>query len=229
MINLEKISGLPLELGDDYHLKFKPPLVEIAPAIRTFEDMRPVYQNQDITAPMNEMYYMYRGLSLPEHAGIIRQNNVRYDITVIPACLIGREFNKTLGHYHPPNSKGMPYPEVCEVLYGKALFLIQKMDKDFANLIGVIAILANVGDKIIYPPGYGHIIVNIGVDTLVTANWSADNFESLYQPIKDRHGMACYVINEGTSQYSFAPNPNYQSQPPVRTISTNFMKRFAIA
>ncbi|MBI4363683.1 MAG: hypothetical protein HY545_02430, partial [Candidatus Doudnabacteria bacterium] len=24
-------------------------------------------------------------------------------------------------------------------------------------------------------------------------------------------------------------NPNYQSQPPVRTISTNFMKRFAIA
>ena len=229
MINLEQASGLPIELGDDYHLKFMLPLKEVVPSIRTFEEMRPLYQKQDTTAVVNEMYYMYRGIGLPQDQDLIKQTNVSYDITVIPACLIGREYNKTLGHYHSTNSKGMVYPEVYEVLYGKALFLIQKMDNSLENLISVLAIPASAGDKVIYPPGYGHAMINVGVDTLVTANWVSRDYGAKYEPIINRHGMAYYVVSEGTGQYSFIPNPNYANAPGVRILNTNFMKKFPIA
>jgi glucose-6-phosphate isomerase len=228
MIDLQKISGLPIELMDNYYLKFNPPLVHAEPTVRKFDEMRPVLFNPDTPKPMDEMYYMYRDVHLPEHEEILKKNNTRFDITVIPACLIGREYNKTIGHYHPKNNKGMPYPEVYEVLFGKALFLIQKMDSDYQSLITVIAIEAKAGEKVIYPPGYGHAIINIGVDTLVTANWVAGNFTSIYEPIAKRHGMAYYVFAEGTGEYTFAPNANYPNPPPVRMITSKFMQSFPI-
>ncbi|MBI3952750.1 MAG: glucose-6-phosphate isomerase [Candidatus Doudnabacteria bacterium] len=228
MINLEKISGLPIDVLDDYYLKFNPPLHQIEPSIRKFSDMTPVLQDKSAKVDREEMYYMYRDIHLPDDTKVIRDNNIRYDITVIPSVMIGKEFNKTVGHYHPNNSQGYAYPEIYEVLNGEAMFFIQKMDEKFEKLLSVSAIRAHAGEKIIYPPYYGHIMVNVGKDVLVTANWVSDNFDSEYKPVSERGGMAFYVVADENQGFKFEANPNYSSHPEVRMISTDFMKSFAI-
>ncbi|MEO8065970.1 MAG: glucose-6-phosphate isomerase family protein [Candidatus Doudnabacteria bacterium] len=221
MINLQKISGLPMELSDDGHLKFIEPLKEVMPAVRKFTEMIPVLMDPAATPlpVLEDMYYMYRDVRLPEHEDLIRKNNLRFDITTLPAVMLGREFNKTVGHYHPViPSQSLAYPELYEVLAGEALFLIQKMDAELKKLITVMAIRAKAGDKVIYPPNFGHIIVNVGSGVLATANWVSDKFTSLYEPVHDRHGMAYYVVKNNGKGYNFLPNPNYQDTPGIRGI-----------
>ena len=221
-LNLEKISGLPIEMTEDYRLKFCPPLMEITPALRKFMETKHVTMESLNKSDEEELYYMYRDIYLPEDKDFIRKNHIRYDITVIPPIKLGMEFNKTVGHYHPIiPGKEVAYPELYEVLHGEGLFLIQKMDRDYKNLLNILAIRASTGQKVIYPPNYGHVIVNIGTDVLITANWVSDQFhESLYEPVREKHGMAYYVVESQKRQFDLVPNPNYISHPPIRTIST---------
>ena len=223
MIDLQKTSGLPIELTDDYHLKFNAPLKPIEPSIRKFSDMIPVLADKDAkpNPPAEDMYYMYRDIHLPDDEAEIRKHNLRYDITILVPSMIGQEFNKTVGHYHPlvPGKK-LAYPELYEVLYGEALFLIQKVDDTGKEVLDIQAIKAKVGDKVIYPPGYGHIIINIGKGPLVTANWVADHFESNYEPIKEMGGMGYYVVADPEERFKFVSNLNYEFKPWAKVSST---------
>jgi glucose-6-phosphate isomerase len=213
MIDLQKQSGLPVKVTDDFHLVFGDPLLPSKPAIRKFNDLIPVLLDKEAKATREEVYYMYRDIHLPADENNLRKNHLRYDITVIPSVMLGNEFNKTVGHYHPKNSAGVEFPELYEVLSGEGLFLIQKLDETNQNVIDFVAIRATAGQKLIYPPGYGHVIVNLGPEVLVTSNWVADNFESLYEPIRVMEGMAYFVIRDSAG-YKFVPNPTY-TQPPT--------------
>ncbi|HYE22052.1 MAG TPA: glucose-6-phosphate isomerase family protein [Verrucomicrobiae bacterium] len=231
MIELEKISGLPMAISDDYTLKFHKPLADIKPATRVFKDMVPVLMDPTAKSNLDIVYFMYRDIHFPDHEQMLRQANIRYDITVIPPGKIGQEYNKTIGHYHPVKEKTMfAYPELYEVLNGNVLFLIQKMDAQYKELVTVLAFEAKAGDKIIYPPNYGHIMVNVGDDVVVTANWVANGFESLYKPIADAHGMSYYVVADSDSErkYHFVPNPHYKNHPQVRMITKRNLTNFPI-
>ena len=100
------------------------------PDIRRLSDMREVVFDQSwlATAEDFELYYMYRDLFLSRGDGEkLREQNLRYDITIIPPGMLGREYIKTAGHYHPLVPGGsVTYPELYEVLEGKALYLLQR-------------------------------------------------------------------------------------------------------
>ncbi len=228
MIDLEKTSGLPIVVQDDYKLKFKKPIAQIEPGVRLLKEMRPVLMDPNAQSDREEMYYMYRDVCFSDHEAMLKQYGLRYDLTVIPPAMIGQEYTKTEGHYHP-TKEGTPFafPELYEVIYGEALFLIQKMDSDFKHLVNVMSFVAKTGDKVIYPPNYGHIIVNTGKDVLVTANWVANDFKSLYKPIIDAHGMAYYVV-AGENGLNFVPNANYTEHPIVREMIPKNMINFHI-
>ena len=85
------------------------------PDIRFLYDIKGVvYDKKWFRGAKNfPIYYMYRGLK--------RNGELRYDITVIPPKMLGKEFVKTKGNR---NSKG--YQELYTVLKGKALFFMQK-------------------------------------------------------------------------------------------------------
>ena len=217
MIDLKKTSGLPVVLTDDLKLKFNPPMKEFPMTFaRKFSDMVTVLLNQNVKISAESTYDVYRGLHLPEHMEIVTSKHLTHDFTIVPPIMLGQEFNKTLGHYHAnvPGTE-IAHPEMYEVLAGKALFLIQKMDAEFKQVIAVEAIEAGVGDKVIYPPNYGHIVINIGEEILVVANWLSLDYKPLYEPIADYHGMAYYVVKEG-GRYSFVKNNHYSSHPEVK-------------
>jgi glucose-6-phosphate isomerase len=77
-------------------------------------------------------------------------------------------------------------------LEGEALYLLQKLD-----LSDVVAVNASAGDKVLVPPGYGHVTINRSNKILKMANFVARDFSSLYGPIKERAGGAYYFTSAG--------------------------------
>ena len=76
----------------------------VKPGIRMLFDIKNVIYDRDwlSSAKNMELYYMYRELSLgKKDALLIKEHGLRYDITVIPPRMLGCEFVKTAGHYHP--------------------------------------------------------------------------------------------------------------------------------
>jgi glucose-6-phosphate isomerase, archaeal len=169
---------------------------KLEPDVRRLYDMREVIFDKEWLADAEnlELYYMYRNLFL-SHSDKenLMDQDLRYDITIIPPNMLGLEFVKTAGHYHPlaPQSD-VTYPELYEVLEGEALYLLQKKD-----LSDVVAVYARTGDKVVVPPDYGHITINRSNKTLKMSNFVARDFSSLYQPFKEKGGGAYFYLREG--------------------------------
>lgn len=177
-------------------------------------DMKEVIYDRDWLkeAENLELYYMYRDLSLSKNdAFTIKEHGLRYDITVIPPRMLGNEYVKTAGHYHPtvPGSS-ITYPEIYEVLKGEAIYLMQKLEND--RITDVLLVKAEKGDKVIIPPGYGHITINPSNKVLEMANWVA-RFESIYSPIKEKGGGAYFILKKG-----IVKNVRYNELPEIRPL-----------
>lgn len=220
MIDLSKQSGLPIqwnastkaihfkEVVDDY---LNPPA-----DIRRREDMLEVFYDRE-AGGVEELYYMYRGVALSRDQSMIESKGLRYDITVIRPGTLGREYIKTAGHYHPQKPEtGLTYPEVYEVLHGRAHYLLQRPSPEHPDqLEAVILITAKPGDKVLIPPQFGHITINPGEDYLIMSNWVAAEFSSIYEPIRLLGGGAYFELqtDEGPE---FIANKNYRSLPPLQ-------------
>ncbi|OHA70513.1 MAG: hypothetical protein A3H01_01555 [Candidatus Wildermuthbacteria bacterium RIFCSPLOWO2_12_FULL_40_9] len=169
------------------------------PAIRSLNQVKEVLYDQNwAKKALNlPLYYMYRGIK--------RKNGLRYDITIIPPKMLGKEFVKTKGHEHKNH-----FPELYMVLEGKALYLMQKRDKKGA-VLDVFAVKAKNGESIIVPEGYGHITINPGFKNLVAANWANDKCLSDYGFFERKNGACYYYTRSG-----WVKNKNYKKVPKLR-------------
>ena len=197
----------------------------VKPNVRMLFDMKDViYDREWLSGAANtELYYMYRELSLSKKdALLMKENDLRYDITVIPPRMLGCEYVKTAGHYHPlvPGTD-TTFPEIYEVLSGKARYLLQKPDGE--GIEDVVLIEASEGDKVIIPPGYGHLTINASNKVLRMANWVARDFESLYLPIKEKGGGAYFLLDEG-----IVKNPQYDFVPEIRSLKPANLKEIGL-
>jgi len=165
-------------------------------SVRKIKDLKPVLiekiESEEIA------YYMYRDVCLEEHKEFFKE--IRYDITILKSLIIGKEYNKTFGHYHPIAEGNLSYPEIYEVLQGEAIFLLQSID--FKK---VILIFAKEGDQVVILPNYGHVTINIGKTDLIIANLVYRKFESNYKPFEEKEGAAFYYTVDGIIK-----NPNYE-------------------
>lgn len=168
------------------------------PEIRYLYDMREVLYDKEWakTAPNLELYYMYRGIK--------EEKGLRYDITIIPAKMLGKEYNKTKGHEHIGN-----YGEIYIVLSGKAIYLMQK--RKGKEILDTYAVKAEKGNVIIIPPNYGHLTINPCSKKLKMANWMASSVKSDYKTIEKLKG-ACYFY----TKTGWIKNKNYRKVPELR-------------
>ncbi|GFP19766.1 glucose-6-phosphate isomerase, archaeal [Candidatus Hakubella thermalkaliphila] len=211
MDELKKTSGLPLAVDGEGKLIFGEGLTPVTAAVRFKQEMMAVLFAAEADSE-DELYYMYRDVCRTEDRSVIAKHGLRYDVTVIRPGQVGSEYIKTAGHYHPlKQGTDSTYPEVYEVLSGRAHYLLQtKPDED-----GVDAILVEAlpGDKVLIPPGYGHITINPGATFLVMSNWVAAGFDSVYGVIKELGGGAYFeLVSQGEDQ-QFVVNPRYLPAP----------------
>lgn len=180
-------------------------------AVRTYHDSRPYYL-EDKYSGDEILYWMYRDICLPQHANLIHSHNLKYDITVLRPGIVGTEFIKTIGHYHPPSDKGGAYPEIYEVLHGKALYLMQNEDVTDSAVVEAFP-----GDQVFIPPGYGHITINHSNTFLVMSNVVSNQFTSVYNQIKDLRGACWYCIEE-SGKPKWIKNDRYTTIPTLRNL-----------
>jgi glucose-6-phosphate isomerase len=216
MKDLEATSGLPLRLADDGRLVFGAGLPAVEPAFRTLAAMREVLAEPAAEGP-DVLYAMYRDVARPEDRARLRAHGLRYDITVLQAARLGPEWNKTYGHYHPLAPDGEYYPEVYEVLAGRAIYLLQHRGPGGA-IDDVLVIPAVPGDKVFMLPGYGHATINAADEPLVMANWVAGEFSSEYGDYRERHGAAYYALDGGEG-VRWQPNTRYADLPEARVCA----------
>ena len=185
-------------------------LTKITPDTRYLNDMREVLADKDFAKNSENiaLYDMYRGLEM--------KGEIRYDITVVKAKMLGNEFNKTKGHYHIG-----AYPEIYTVLEGSAIYLMQKLGED-GNISDVYAVNASKGDVIIIPPFYGHVTINPSeTEELKMANWLCDKCKSDYSPFVEMQGSSYYYIKgpasaQGFGEGTWVKNENYKLAPELR-------------
>jgi glucose-6-phosphate isomerase len=185
------------------------------PRVRTIEEIRGVLMDPSCECG-EPLYFMYRDLSKTRKDGRwLREQGLRYDVTVIPARTLCGEYVKTKGHHHPENRKGVPYPEIYEVLEGEAHYLLQTRSADDVRLV-----LAGPGDHVLIPPGYGHVTINPGKATLVIANIVSTLFESDYSVYERLRGAAYFELTGGR----LVKNACYPGAAGIRSMKVSELK-----
>ena len=174
-------------------LKFKKPNM-----VRSLDEMKGVLYDQSWAkkVPNFEVYYVWRGVK--------NKNDLRYDITIIPAKMFGKEFPKTKGHKHLQN-----FQELITVLEGEAFYLSQKGQDSKIDEIDVIR--AKKGDWLIVPAGYDHLTINPGKKRLVMGNWISRKCQSDYSLFEKFQGAGYYYTKTG-----WIKNKNYKKVPKLR-------------
>jgi len=185
-------------------------LTKLTPDIRHLNDVREVLADKDFAKNSADMdlYFMYRGLE--------KKGELRYDITIVSAKMLGNEFNKTKGHYHVG-----AYPEIYTVLKGTAIYLLQKKNVD-GQIEDVYAVQVKAGECSIMPPFYGHVTINPSeTEDLEMANWVSENCKSDYSLFEKLHGASYYYVKRPASAQGFGvgtwiKNENYKNAPELR-------------
>lgn len=168
--------------------------------VRFLEEMKDVIFDKDWLKKADKkkpLYFMYRGIEF--------KKNLRYDITVLPPLLLGKEFLKTKGHRH------FKCREKYIVLKGKAFFLLQKYNEKKDFLEKIIVFKAKKGDEILIPPKYDHITINPSKkSTLILGNWISKNEKSDYSILQKKKGAAYFYTIKG-----WIKNKNYKNIPEI--------------
>jgi len=226
MVDLQKRAFLELVL-DGSEIRFGSGLTPVLPVSRSLDEARYALLDSEAFGP-SLLYLMYRDVARPSDRGLISSLGLRFDITVIMPGLIGAEYNKTVGHYHPVKAgTAYTYPEVYEVLHGDATYLLQRPGQSLGVVEDVVAVAARAGHKVVIPPGFGHITINSGSEPLVMANWVAAEFASIYGGMKEQRGGAYYlVLRDG--EPAWAPNERYLELPQLRVMSPTDYPAFGL-
>lgn len=185
--------------------------------IRWANDLEPVLAYPEAVKENFKAYFMFRDVyySVSDKERI-RNVGLRYDITIIPPNMVGKEYIKTYGHIHPVAESKLSYTEIYEVLEGEAKYLLQKEDNS-----EFIVVNATKGDKVIIPPNYGHVTINASNKVLKMANWVYRNFSSKYGPYKEKRGACYYYTEDG-----WIENKNYEVIPEIKEVKVRIPKSF---
>jgi glucose-6-phosphate isomerase len=205
-------SGLGIKLDTSRpELTFETGINSTAPGIRTLDEMREVLLDKEINSP-RDLYYMYRDIHKISDSPLLKKNRLRYDVTMIKPDMLGQELMKTAGHYHPGS-----YGELYEVVNGKCFCMLQRPNTaDHGIIEEVILVEAEAGEKIVIPPGFGHILINPGPEYLVTSNWVSSEFKSEYDLYKLAGGAAYFVVKSG-GKIQFQPNAYFKKNATMKT------------
>jgi len=189
-------------------------ITRLKPDVRHLDELHGLLYDKEWekTAQNLDLYYMYRSLEI--------KDGLRYDVTVIPAQMLGSEFVKTKGHIHA----GF-YGEVYMVLEGEGFYLFQKGDEN--KIDDVCVVKAKKGENIIIPAGYGHVTINPSDKELKMANWVKLEDKGDFSPFEKNHGACYYYTKQG-----WIKNENYKNVPVLRfekaleslPVDLNFLK-----
>ncbi len=216
MLDLERQSGLALALGDDGKLVFGADVVVEEHRERLLDALTPVALDPEACRGSQTVaYYMDNGVYRRQDAARLARVPIRYELTLLPAGRMGREYLKTHGHLHSADPRtGLTWAEVCEVVLGTAHFLFQTLDPAGPNAGKAWVVEARAGQKVIFPPDLDHLTINPGPGPLLFSDVIALGVSGDYERFRRSHGAAYVEVEQG-GRPEWLANPAYRSVPPL--------------
>jgi glucose-6-phosphate isomerase, archaeal len=219
-----KASGLPIFIDrSSFTLEFRDGLTCSGSGKKQAKQLTGLLYAEEGMNGEEYCYEAYRDIVFEKDRDLFQKYDFRYDITVIMPGTVQGECKKTSGHYHGYiKDQPFTYPEVYEVLEGKAVYILQKVKNfDRENEEPVIeelkAVFVEAGQAIIIPPFYGHCSINVGDGPMAFSNIAVVACPLHYEPVKTKHGLSEYVL-KGDNGLTFIPNKNYQTVPEINKI-----------
>ena len=214
--SLAEWAGIPItwnDTGDE--IRFDPSLTVKETKSRLRGQLRPVLPDDAATAPADAIqYWMYNGISLPQHAQAFADLGIQYELTLLYPTPLGDECSKTLGHIHTyPANSTVNYAEVCEVLWGEAIFFFQTLDIEAKKAPFCYAVRAKQGDKVGFPPNTHHLTINIGDEMLLFSDFISVATRGNYDGLSAMGGAAYRYTKSG-----WTPNSRYASAAPLEVL-----------
>lgn len=229
MIDISQECGLPVRFdGVNYEFIMDESLLGGETDERKLEELQAVLYEKNIQEP-KKLYTLFNNVGQPEIRKRLALYGLRYDLAIMPPIKMGREYIKTIGHYHSvcPGTN-VPYAEVYEIVYGVAHFILQKQDaKDDKVVTDIIWAQARKADRLVMPPDYAHVTINPGPAALVLSNLAATSGRHSYSKIAQMGGLAYFDIEEQGNP-TFVRNPKYKKVPPIREVSLKKLKSFGV-
>lgn len=144
-------------------------------------------------------YWMYNGIAARADSLRLQNCGAQYELTWLLPNALGVERSKTLGHIHnAPLRNGATFPEMYEVLYGSAYFLLYALDatKTHATFCGYVHACA--GEQMVMPPNTYHLSINAGDTPLLFADVISKNARGIYDDVRATRGAPYYALTDGT-------------------------------
>lgn len=202
MKNLKEKSGLDFSLGEDEVIYEKTDFGTSVDWSKSTE--AGAYAYADDKTDLETLYFGVRYMENNEDKEAFIDNDFMADLTVIKPGKVGEEFIKTVGHYHQyvPGTQ-IAYPEAYEAVSGKFEYLLQS-EPDGDGNVDVIWVVTEPGDKVVMPPNYGHVSMNVGEEPAIEVDiQKRDNPNgSDYSIFKERAGGALYRTEKGLIENS---------------------------
>lgn len=157
-----------------------------------------------------------------EEKEVYESKNMMNGITVLNSGNLNGECRKNSGHYHGyVEGHTLPYPEIYEILYGKAAFFLQEahnFDSDEElDIKSMRMVILNTGDKIVVPAYCAHCAINVGDDMMAFYNLAVP-CPLHYDPITNHKGFAYYILNKNGVKVA-VKNPNYKNVPELDVLT----------
>ena len=208
-------AQLPIFMDECSHrLEFRDGLLHDSDGSKAAGDMLTLLRDPSNIDQNEKCYDFYRDIVYEKDRALFQKYDFRYDITVIAPGTINGECKKTSGHYHGYFADGSSvYPEVYEVLEGKALYVLQKAanfdKKEEPVFEDRKAVFVDAGQAIIVPPFYGHCSINIGDGPMVFSNIAVVACPLHYNIIEEKHGLSFYALKDKNGAINLENNKNY--------------------
>jgi glucose-6-phosphate isomerase len=217
MPDLSQIAGLPLFLDGANEQVFGEGDFQFYRTTRTIAQLKPVLYAPDALPESDGVYHMFFPEKLPDDATeILARYHLTYSPVLLPPRLIGDEYIKTSGHYHP-NIPGtaISYPEVYTGLYGHLLLFLQKRDQAIpATPQECVLIALDPGVTVTIPPEYAHVLINPTREPALMAGLFSPDFKPDYTEVHRYQGLAYYLLNHHDEPF-IEPNRHYADPPPL--------------
>jgi oxalate decarboxylase/phosphoglucose isomerase-like protein (cupin superfamily) len=231
MINLQDTSGLPLVLDTQDNSLQPAGEVQIASTEKIkLENVRPILLNKTLRYPL-DIYTEYADICAQKDADLFPKNKLHYSMLVIPAGLLGIEYNKT--HIFAPDKDKNELTAIVDIIYGRGIIFIQKVKEkgplDFDTEVNdAIMFKVRKGDRVPIPQKYMYTFINVSNSPLILGRLFEDDGKIDYRTIRREHGMSYYFIRKNARQ-EVVRNPHYKQIPKLKRVKAeNFASKFRL-